>query len=259
MINESADEWDNVTKNAAGATNAEISALNEGLNLRPMPDEIKADKDLIGAYLKGLQQEEKALAGLIETYKRNYELGEESDFYATTGYVLTAEDCDYEVSLMSKNLAVSEKLIGIAVSAKKALELSAFKIGLRENMSQLQDAVDANERFKKLFVDGVTQRTAMESYQLLKQHFSADGAVGFGDMLSMLDDCHRLMDAEEALTAQAKDADAFEYVDLATRKNNKVETLSGAEAMNSFFASDGYVTGGESVNDRPLPSKGMTN
>lgn len=56
FFNESIDEWDNVIRNEAGATNAEIMALEAGLNLQEMPSAVSTDKGLLNIYLVGLQK-----------------------------------------------------------------------------------------------------------------------------------------------------------------------------------------------------------
>lgn len=216
------DDWDNVTKNSAGATNAQLSALEEGLNLQPMPDEVKANKELLGIYLNGLRKEKSMLTELVTKYRLNFSQGEESEFYAITGELMTTDDFEFEVAHMNKRIIVSDHLIETAVKAQSALSLAAFNASARANISQLQSAVAASERLNRIkeFVDGVDQRSALESYKLLKAQFPDESMETFSDMIKMLDDCHLLMDAEEAQAANSKN--------------------SNSEKLSAFESSDGY-------------------
>ena len=224
-------DWDNATRNSAGATNAELSALEEGLNLQPIPDEVKANKELLGIYLGGLQKKKSMLTELVAKYRLNFNQGEQSEFYAITGQLMAADDFEFEVAHMNKRIIVSDHLIDTAVKAQDALSLATFNTRARENIAQLQTAVAACERLSRIkeFVAGVDQRSALESYKLLKAQFPDESMESFSDMIKMLDDCHLLMDAEEALAAKSKSSSSEKL--SAFENSNGYKEIAGADTQ----------------------------
>lgn len=231
FFNESIDEWDNVIRNEAGATNAEIMALEAGLNLQEMPSAVSTDKGLLNIYLVGLQKEKGSAKKTIAEYKLNFEQAQLSRFFALTGRLLTAEECDCEVALMEKKIATSERLTEQAIKVRDALDLETFKKDLRGNIERFEAELGKHDRFKKLLLDGVTQRTAQESYQLLKERYTVNGEVRYGEMFDALDECHRMMDKEEGLDGCLL-GEPFVGVDMSP--------VSNSGRLDAFVESDGY-------------------
>lgn len=121
---------------------------------------------------------------------------------------------------------------------------------MKNNIVQLNATLTASKSFKQSFLDGLTERTAQQSYQLLKEHFSASGKVDFSDMVKMLDECHKVMDEEEPQTTPTKDQMAYGVIDLASSK-------AGA-ALDDFYGSTGFTNIGE-VASQPVSSQSMKN
>lgn len=231
-------------------TQAGLEALEAGLNLLEMPDAVKNDKALLEIYLNGLKREKANLISLIDEYQTNFKEAENSQFYAVHGLVMTEGECSHGVTSARKHSAVCEWLIDRAMAARNALDLATFNSDMKNSIVQLNATLAAGKSFKQSFLDGLTERTAQQSYQLLKEHFSASGKVDFSDMVKMLDECHKVMDEEEPQTTPTKDQMAYGVIDLASSK-------AGA-ALDDFYGSTGFTNIGE-VASQPVSSRSMKN